>query len=118
MLDKMPVKTRRFNLTAEYDGWWCDVRVNAPLGVFLEKMEAMQKIVSENNSNPDPVKLAPALYDLLELVIVEWNFKDENGTDLPCSRDGLKYIPFELLLLITEAINKETLSVPLASGSS
>jgi hypothetical protein len=113
MLDKMPVKTRRFNLTADYDGWWCDVRVNTPLGIFLDKLEILQKV-----DTSDPIKVAPALYDILKLVIIEWNFKDENGQALPCNSEGLKCVPSELLWLMVDAIKGETLTVPLAQGSS
>ncbi len=113
MLDKMPVKIRRFEFKGEYEGWWCDVRVNAPLGIFLDKMSALQE-----GDTSDPIKLAPKLYDLMELVIVDWNFLDEKGHPLSKGRDGLKQLPFDLLLALGDAIKGETLTVPLAPGSS
>ncbi len=112
MPDKMPVKTKRFEFKGEYEGWWCDIRVNAPLGLFLDRLSTLQE--SEPN---DPVKIAPRLYDLLELVITDWNFADENGLPLPKGREGLKLLPLDLLLAVGDAIKGETLTVPLASGS-
>ncbi len=113
MLDKMPVKIRRFEFKGEYEGWWCDVRVNAPLGIFLDRMSALQE-----SDSSDPIKIAPKLYDLMELVIVDWNFTDENGQPLSRGREGLKQLPLDLLLAVGDVIKGETLSVPLASGSS
>ena len=113
MLDKMPVKVKRFEFKGEYEGWWCDVRINAPLGIFLDRMSAVQEA-----DTSDPIKIAPKLYDLMELVVVGWNFADENGKPLPFGIEGLKQLPLDLLLAVGEAIKGETLTVPLALGSS
>jgi hypothetical protein len=113
MPDKMPVKTRRFILTADYDGWWCDIRVNPPLGLYLEKMNALQ---IADSSKPEIV--APPLYDLLNMIIIAWNFTDENGQALPLGIDGLKQLPLDLLVAIGAKVKGETLEVPLAQGNS
>ena len=108
MLDKLPIKTRTYAIAGEYEGWEFTSRVNPPLGIFLEKLEAIQKSDSTN-----PISVAPPVFDLLEMVVTAWNFRDENGNDLPVNRDGLKQLPLELLLAMVEAIKGETLTVPL-----
>jgi hypothetical protein len=113
MLDKLPIKTKTFLVTGEYEGWQFEARVNPPIGLFLEKIEALQ---TSDTSNP--AKVAPAVYDLLNLVVIKWNFKDESGNELPAGVDGLKRLPFDLLLLMCEAIKGEAFTVPLAPGSS
>lgn len=109
MLDKIPVKTRTYAIAGEYEGWEFTARTNPPLGLFLEKLEAIQQADSAN-----PIHVAPPVYAFLEMVVTSWNFRDEAGNALQCSRDGLKHLPLDLLLAMVDAIKGEALTIPLA----
>lgn len=110
MLEKMPVKSKTFEVKGY--GWEYEARVNPPLGVFLEKLEVLQTA-----NKADMNKLVSAMYDILEMMLLTWNFKDEAGGDLPANREGLKKLPFDLLMAMIDAIKSEAFSVPLEQGS-
>lgn len=115
MPDRMPVKTKRFTLIGDYDGWWCDIRINIPVGILLERLYALQTLIEEGEKSP--VKLTPPILDLLEVVIAGWNFKDTAGNDLPCSREGMKWLDIDLMLSIVVKV-KELLENPFPNGTS
>jgi hypothetical protein len=110
---KLPIKTKRIELTGEYEGWWADVRTNPPVGPLLDAITAFESANKEKIG-----EIIPAIYDMLELIVHKWNFVDEKGKDLPFNRDSLRKLPLEVLVLLAQKSQEEILEVPLAPSTS
>jgi hypothetical protein len=102
---RMPVRTKRVDLDGDYEGWWAEVRTNAPFGVFLNMMEMLS-----GGDDTDNVKVARAMGELiasLPTLVRNWNFVDEEGDPLPCDINGMRRIPQDLLLVLLTAMQKD-----------
>lgn len=110
----MPIKTARIELRGEYEGWWVDVRTNAPVGLLLDAMVAFQTAQAETPE--DIQKIGPPLYDMLDITVHKWNFVDETGKDLPANREGIKRIGLDLLILLASQVPEVIVGLPLASS--
>lgn len=93
----------------DYEGAEVKVRLNVPLGVFLEA----EKVQRSN-------QWGDFLDYFVEHVIREWNMEDGEGKPIPVTREGLAQLPVDLLMrVITEwAQAVGGLSGPLGSASS
>lgn len=86
----MPVKSEKIELIGDYDGWEFEARLNPPLKVFGDL------------SSGEFGRIAPALAK----IVIEWNFLDENGNELP-KKPTLSDIESNISLeLATEMANK------------
>jgi hypothetical protein len=114
---KMPIKTRRITLTEEgYEGWWVDYRTNPPLGRWGR---GVSKAMSFSEDDPaSSMNTIEGMLDVLELTLVEWNFVDEEGNDLPKTREGLDRLPQELLNAIFAQVNEGVSEAPLETNKS
>ena len=111
---KMPVKSILFELKGEdYEGWWARVRTNAPAGLVLDKLDEFDRADKEKLN-----AILPLVYEVLELVIIEWNFVDEKGKDLPTTLAGFRQLPTDLLLLMMQRVTEVIGDVPLPSNAS
>lgn len=96
---KMPIKVARVYLDGDYEGWWADLRVNAPFGMFLGMLDLLGGDLEGDQAAG--IRIARALGELvvaLAGVVKAWNFVDEAGQPLPCNLDGLKRLPKDLVL--------------------
>lgn len=55
-------------------------------------------------------------YILLEIILKEWNFKDEKGEDVPCNLENIKLLSANSLVEIANAI-KHLLELPKAPSA-
>lgn len=85
---KMPVRTGKVSLEGTYEGWECVVRLNPPLRVFGDFSSGeFDRIISG-----------------LRLVILNWNFVDEDGNDLgPPDDTNVSLLPLDLAQAVAEA---------------
>jgi hypothetical protein len=95
---KMPIRISKFDLDGDFTGWWFNARTNFPMS-FVEEMQSQ-----------DMDRMAKAL----SLIIIDWNFVDENGEDLgnPTQEIIKNELPIELVGLITTALVSKVQSVP------
>lgn len=110
---KMPVKTRRIELEGDYKDWWVDVRINPPVGLLFDSIAIFESANKENIK-----EVLPPIYDILGLVIHQWNFVDEKGKDLPATKEGTKKLSIDILMLLTTKVIEVILEVPLAPSTS
>lgn len=98
---KMPIKTRRVTLDGEYEGWWADMRTNAPFGLFLALSELQA-------AGDEGVRAFAELANLLPRLIQRWNFVDEAGAPIPCDAAGMRLIPTDLLMALVGKLGEGT----------
>jgi hypothetical protein len=104
----MPVKYRRVPLEGDYEGWWVEVRTNAPLASFL----ALTRLSEESG-----LEAYEALLATMPRLVVNWDVADEEGEPLPCNAEGFQRVPGDLLLQIIRLASSaltETGTVPKA----
>ena len=75
--------------TGDYEGAEVTVRLNVPLGVFLEA----EKVQKTN-------EWGGFLDYFVENVIRGWNLEDGDGKPVPVSREGLAQVPLDLLMRV------------------
>ena len=89
---RIPKKTARLIFHDEYEGAEVVVRLDVPLGKFLE----IQDLVDEE-------KQLQVFEVFGESVIDDWNLEDSEGKPLPPNGTGMKLLPIELAnLILTE----------------
>lgn len=135
---KLPVYSRQVDLNGVWQGWSFKARINPRFGEFLQNVKALQvledrlRLVSEAEKPEDPkvqeehkkeegqmtLGMMEAMYNLMEPLIVSWNFVDEEGGDLPSNREGLEALPFDLLDLICDKAVEAITQLPLAPSVS
>lgn len=114
MPDTMPIRTTEISLDGDYEGWRIKVRTNVPFGRYMEINSALQNAPVDNAS-----AVVNAMYDLLELLIAEWDITDEIGNPIEVSRDGFALLPLDLMMLIGNKAQEAVVKIPLAmSGAS
>lgn len=112
---KMPIKTATVNLEGEYEGWWFKYRTNPRLGPLTE---ALKKVQQADEDDPQSSAVAiDGMYETMEVVLVDWNFVDEDGAELTPDITGLKALPSELIALMFEPVNKGVQQAPLENSS-
>ena len=110
---RLPIKTETVELDGEYEGWNMVVRTNVGFGKFIDAITAIQEI----NIESPPKQHTSAMYDMLELVIVEWNFVDEAGNPIKPDREGFALLPIDLLALACSKAQGVIVQSPLATGN-
>jgi len=109
---KLPVRTVRFNLKGDYEGWWMDMRTNPPMGPFLDA------IVGLNKADKDKVEeILPPMFALLELVLVDWNAVNEEGDPLAKGLEGLKQLPVDMLTILANNIAEQVTLPKVSNGT-
>lgn len=97
---RMPVKTRRVELTGEYEGWWAVVRTNAPFSLFVG-------LASVGDADGTGALTAMvSVYENLAKIVLDWNFVDEDGEPLPCDKRGFEAIGGDLLSALLGAVGQ------------
>src|SRR3990167_7258233 len=102
-------KTKVLALTGDYAGAEITVRLNVPLGVFIEA-EKVQR--SQDWS---------AFLDyFVEHVIREWNLEDREGNPIPANKEGLAQVPIDFLMQVISEWSQAVagISAPLGFASS
>jgi len=110
---KLPVKTTRVNLTGEYEGWWFEFRTNPPVGQFVDAMAEFQSADTNNIKS-----IIPVIFNMLGLILTSWNFVDEKGKNLPPNIEGMKRLPFDLIIILANKAMEVVAQVPLAQSPS
>ena len=105
-------KVKRIELDGDYQGGWVDIRVNPPAGEMLDAIGQLQTANKEQVT-----EVIPAVYDMFKISLVAWNFTDENDIDIPCTEEGIKSLPLNLLTMLASKIIEVTTDSPLASKS-
>lgn len=100
---RLPVRSKRVVLAGEYDGWEATVRTNAPLGLFLK----LAQLGQTDDSNATMAALSE-LVNVLPSLVLDWNFVDEDGQPLPCTRAGIERLPTDLLMALVGALSSAT----------
>ena len=108
MPDKMPFRTAVISLEDVYEGWTVKTRLNVPFGTYMDILAAMK-----NAEVTDGQEVASNMHDLLELVVVEWDIKDELGDPIEVSRAGFAKIPMDLIFHIAHLAQREINKLPL-----
>jgi hypothetical protein len=93
----MPVRSAPIELEGSYEGWTAMVRVNMPVvqynvlfgGSWAERFGALAEVV------------------------LEWNFVDDEGMEIPITPDGMELLPLDLLQDLLRRID-EAVAAPLA----
>lgn len=113
---KLPVKRVEVQLTGDYEGWYFAYRQNPPMGLYLERMAALQALdQSDENS---VLRATAGMYGVLELMLIDWNFVDENGDDIPATLEGLRALPMDLIQEMFSQMKGAVTEAPLASSAS
>ena len=83
------VRTAEIDLGGDYDGWRVTMRLNPSTAVW------------DDFSSGDTERYDSAL----AVLILDWNFVDDNGNPLPLPSEGLDWsiAPFDLKLVVTNA---------------
>lgn len=108
---RMPLKTKDVNLTGEWEGWNAKLRVNPPIGPWINKMEQLTSM--EGGKITQQLTL---MCEILADLLVSWNFVDEDGNDIPANLEGLLSLGMELLGELFNAANEVTTEAPLDSA--
>ena len=108
---KLPVKTKQIDLDGDYQGWWFKIYTNPPSGALIDSVEALEKVGKEAKLSI----IMPPIFSFLQLVILEWNFVDGKGRELPISIDSFKKFPIELILNLTLKTQEALIALPLVS---
>lgn len=106
---KLPIKTKQINLDGDYQGWWFKIHTNPPSGVLMDCIEALEKVGGDTK-----ISIAmPSIYSLLQLTILEWNFVDVKGRDLPITVDSFRKLPIELVMNLAVKTQEALIALPL-----
>lgn len=98
---KLPIKTAKLSLSGDYEGWECTVRTNPPLRVF----RMLQSDLAED------------VIAALAVIILDWNFVDEEGNPLPPPDEaGVEALPLDLVDQIGRAYTEEIVTLPKRSS--
>lgn len=103
---KMPIKLERVYFDGEYEGWWADIRVNAPFGSFMDMLDLLGG--DDDESNERALRAAQAMRELvksLPALVKSWNFVDEMGEPLPCDMTGFRQLSRDLIMLLVNKAN-------------
>lgn len=104
----MRIGVKRINF--DYDGQeaWVDVKrpTIAQLLSFAEKVKATD----------DWKDAMPAMYDFLDLCVVNWNFEDAQGRDLKVDQKTIRSLPASLVLVLVRQVQEVCTEVPLLSA--
>jgi len=102
---KMPVRIKRVNLSGDFEGWWADVRTNAPFGVYLDMLD----MLGGGEGAEEGTRVARAMGELINALpglVRGWNFVDTEGEPLPCTLAGMRQLPQDLLMALLTAMNE------------
>lgn len=108
MPEKMPFRTTVIPCKDIYEGWTVKIRTNVPFGVYMDVLASMGNAEVTNGQ-----EVARHMHELLELVVVEWDVKDEKGTPLEVSMAGFSQLPPDLLIFIVNKAQLEINKIPL-----
>jgi len=108
MKQKMPIRTQTLEHDGFYKGFSFEARVNPPLGKFVDAVCAF-----DGADMGDVKGLLEKLHDLTELIVVSWNYVDEKGKPIPCTREGFKSVPVDLLQQTISKAREAIENIPL-----
>ena len=87
-LRKAVVKSRKVELSGDWEGWWFITRTNPPMQVIADLL----------SGNLD------RMMEACKGIVLEWNFVDENGDPLPSPKEGGIYkVPTDLFQAVSAA---------------
>lgn len=92
---KQPVVSIRLELDGDFSGWWLEIDRDFDLGT-------QEDFLSGNT---------PRIADALGRILLNWNFVDKVGVDLPADREGVRRIGVSLMGATMEAF-RQLASVP------
>ena len=88
---RLQKRTARLVFSNDYEGAEVVVRLDVPVGVFIE----IQDMVANNDQLH--------VFEVFgEKVLEEWNIQDDDGQAIPATSDGIQPIPLDFANLIIE----------------
>lgn len=118
---KMPIRSRTITLDGDYAGWWIKVRTNVPAGRWRDAYAPMKELIDmdEEEIRLDQhwmAKYNDAAAMLLAACLLDWNFVDEEGEDIPARPDSIDLLPNELTMAVMAQMGGAP-SAPLETSS-
>lgn len=113
---KLPVKRVEVQLTGDYEGWHFAYRQNPPMGPYLERMAALQSM--DQSDETSVVRAMDGMYGVLDLMLIDWNFVDEEGEDMAPTLESLRQLPMDLIQEMFSQMKGAVTEAPLASSAS
>ncbi|MBU2060030.1 MAG: hypothetical protein KKB38_20135 [Gammaproteobacteria bacterium] len=107
---KIPLRTTKIKLSGDYEGGEVEVKLNPPVGPLLDAIERFQKA-----NKAEVGEVIPAVWDMVEQLIVSWNFETQDGKDIPVSIEGIRTLPAELVIEIATKTQEAAGSLPKVS---
>jgi len=113
MLDKrtMPIRTAEVDLGGQWEGWTITVRKSVPFGKLIDSLTVL-----ENSDGQKSGEVIQAIFDLLDLLIVDWNYVDTEGNPIVVGRDGFASCDYELLMLTVRKAQEAVTTIPFQEG--
>jgi hypothetical protein len=88
---RLQKRTAKLVFSGDYDGAEVVVRLDVPVGVFIN----IQDLVA----NSEQLQVFNVFGDK---VLTEWNLQDDDGQDIPATAEGMQEIPLSLANLMIE----------------
>ena len=107
----MPVRTADIKLDGDWDGWEFTVRKSVPFGQLIDGLTTLERADGRKSD-----KVIEAIYTLLQLLVVKWNYVDEKGNVLTVDRAGFATCPYDLLMLTIRKAQEAVTQIPLSEG--
>ena len=103
----MPLRAEVVSLDGEWEGWNVTIRKNASFGQLVDQWTELDKADVQ-----EPKAMLKPMYDLLALLVVDWDYVDSNGDPLPPNMEGFKALPYDLLVITIRAARKAAMQLP------
>ena len=107
----MPIRTVQVDLGGSWEGWNITVRKSVAFGKLIDSLTVLEKSDGQNSS-----EVIEAIYALLELLIVDWNYVDTEGEPLVAGRAGYASCDYELLMLTVRKAQEAVTQIPFQEG--
>lgn len=145
---KMPVRTLTVPLEGieDFEGWSFTMRTNPPAGPWLDQIKAIDALrdkieeyvddaeVDLTGQTDDAVfervraarsairhtetEIHRIRVESIAMLLVSWNYVDEEGNDLPATLEGVLKCPSDLIMLTYGFMLNSVGAAPLATSSS
>jgi len=109
---KIPKRTARLVFSGDYEGAEVVVRLNIPVGTFLD----IQTLVDEQRQKEGTDESAETIRNVFQvfgdIVLDEWNLQDDDGKSIPCNAEGMNSIPVDLANIILSEWSEVAVQTP------
>lgn len=109
----MPIRKVEVELGGEWEGWKITVRKSVPFGQLIDSITVL-----EDSDGTRSREVINAIFSILNLLIVDWNYVDTEGNSIPVGRVGWAALDYELLMLTVRSAQKAVTTLPFSEGDS